>query len=238
MNIGIIQTRGLGDIIIAAPIAMHYVNLQNNVYWPIDIDFLPSFKSAFPFINFLPIDKEITGDSSADYFYNYPLKELTELGCESILCLYSHLSGYDLGFSRLQQALTFDAYKYAVANVPFSEKWNFKPLRNKTREIELFKKLDLNPNEPYILKHEIGSNFSIDLDQYIKEKNLRKISITSLTDNIFDWIGIIEHCKEFYGVDSLYVNMIEQLNININKYIYLRSPSPFTPTLITKWKYL
>ena len=237
MKIGIIQTRGLGDIVIAAPIAMYYIERGCEVYWPIDSEFIHSFKDAFPKIKFIAIDKSITGDATTEFFYHVPLEELNKKGCESIICLYSYLSGFDLGHKRLQESLPFDAYKYAVANVPFMEKWNFNPKRNPIREANLFTNLQLDPNEPYIVIQDQGSNFNANLDDIISENQLRIVKVTPITNNIFDWLGVFECSKSIYAVDSVYVNIIEQLKFKNDKHIYLRSTCQFTPTLISNWSY-
>jgi len=238
MKIGIIQTRGLGDIVIAAPIAMYYIDRGCDVYWPIDLEFIDPFQYALPKISFIPVDKNLVGHNTADFFYNTPLQKLKEVGCNSILCLYSHLTGFDLGNLRIQSSLSFDAYKYAVAKVPLSEKWNLSIKRNLIREAKIFDYLGLNSTDEYILYHEDGSNFHIDLRPHITDKGVRLVKIEPITDNFLDWIGVIENCKAAYMVDSVYVNLIEQLNIKINKYLYLRSNVSFTPITKNSWQYI
>ena len=237
MRIGLIQTRGLGDIVIAAPIAMYYIERGCEVYWPIDSEFIPSFKSAFPLINFLSIDKKISGDATIEYFYIHPLELLRKHNCESINILYSHLSGIDLPNKRLQESLTFDAYKYAIMHVPFEEKWNFSPKRNPAREANLFKLLNVEQDEEYILIQDTGSNFSTDVNKHLP-KNIRVIKISPITECIFDWLSIIENAVSVYVIDSVYANIIEQMNIRIEKNLILRSNSSFTPVFKTNWKFI
>lgn len=238
MKIGIIQTRGLGDIVIAAPIAMYYIERGCKVYWPIDSDFINSFQYAFPKINFIPIIKDHAGDSTAEYFYHAPLEELKKKECDSIICLYSHLTGFDFGQEKIQKSMAFDAYKYAVAKVPFREKWNFHPQRNIEREKRIFELLNLSPSDSYNLIHDEGSNIKVNLDSHLQTSTMRNIKITSLTDNIFDWLSVIENSNNIYFLDSVYANLAEQMNINVPKNLQLRSPTPFTPTFISDWNYL
>lgn len=238
MKIGIIQTRGLGDIVIAAPIALYYINRGCEVYWPIDSEFIASFAEAFPKIKFIGINREETGNSTAEYFYYQPLKELTARSCTTTICLYSQLTGFDLGNQRIQASLAFDAYKYAVAKVPFQEKWNFYPHRNPVKEGKIFEILNLDPFDEYIVTHEIGSNFSINFDEHTKNLNKRIIQIEPLTNNIFDWIGVMENAHSLYLVDSVYANIAEQLKLKNIKNFYLRSNNAFTPTLITNWNFI
>lgn len=235
-KIGLIQTRGLGDIIISAPIAMYYIDRGCEVYWPIDSEFIFSFQCAFPKIKFIAINKERTGSSTADYFYNEPLNELNRNSCDVIFCLYSYLTGFNLQQPRLQTSLSFDVYKYAVAKVPFKEKWNFNPVRNKQREQKLFQILNINSDTKYNLIHDVGSDFSLNIESFIENKELKSIKISALTDNIFDWIGVIEKAAKVYFIDSVYSNLTEQLNISVNKKLFLRSPSPMTPVFINNWE--
>ena len=238
MKIGLIQTRGLGDIVIAAPIAMYYIDRGCEVFWPIDSEFISSFSDAFPKINFLPIHQSITGASSAQYFYYAPLEELNRNNCEVIFCLYSHLTGFDFGYKRLQEALTFDAYKYAVAKVPFQEKWNFHPRRNPAREARVYEMLGLNINEKYNIVHDQGSNISLEIDSYIENKDIKTVKISAITDNIFDWISVIERSESVYFIDSVYANITEQLNIKVKKSFVIRSAVSLTPVLVNSWKIL
>jgi len=236
MKIGIIQTRGLGDIVIAAPIAMYYIERGCEVFWPIDSEFIPSFAFAFPKINFLPINKDETGDSTAEYFYYTPLDKLKQLKCDSVLCLYSHLSGFELGEKRLKDSLNFDAYKYAIAKVPFKEKWNFHPKRNPINEANLIQKINLDLSEKYIVIHEEGSNFRAPIHSHINEEGMKVVKISPLSENIFDWISVLENCHKAYLLDSVYANIVEQLNMSIQKTFFMRSKSNFTPTLINHWE--
>jgi hypothetical protein len=236
MKIGIIQTRGLGDIIIAAPIAQYYIEQGHIVYWPIDKRFISSAQCAFPEINFITVDHEVTGEKTLDYFYAEPLRRLNNLNCEQIFPLYSYLSGLKVVNEKLANSLKFDEYKYALTQVPFEHKWKLKVNRNLKREAVLKNKLNLN--KPYALIHEEGSDFklSIELPADIQER-LQVIRLTALTDNPFDWLGVIEEANMLVCVDSCYANLAEQTNIASDKYLMLRSDIRGTPVFKNNWKY-
>jgi len=238
MKLGIIQTRGLGDIVIAAPIAMYYIERGCEVYWPIDSEFIEAFQYAFPKINFLPINSHDTKKGTAEYFYESPIKELNKVGCDTNICLYSHLTGFDLGNERLKNSLSFDAYKYALAKVPFNEKWNLKIKRNPIREGRIFEILNLDPTEKFDLIHCTGSNFHVNPADFTTRNDIRKIVIEPLTSNPFDWLGVIENANALYFIDSIYSNLVEQLNLKVEKSFYLRSDAIFTPCLRNHWKYI
>ena len=238
MKIGIIQTRGLGDIIIAIPIAMYYINRGCTIHWPIDSTFIESFKDSFPEINFIPVNVNLTGNGTAAYFYSKPLEELLNIKCDSILCLYSHLSGLEVANPRMSHSLSFDAYKYAVSKVPFQEKWTFHPRRNVVREALLFPKLTLDPTEKYTIIHNQCSAYTHELDQSYYDSSTKNIFITPITDNIFDWIGVLERCHNAILIDSVYANLVEQLNLKVSKKFIFRSATAFTPILLNHWEFI
>lgn len=75
-RVGLIQTRGLGDIVIALPIAEYLYRQGSEVFWPIDSRFLPHFVSSFPHINFIGVDINLAQEHSLEYFYGGPHKIL------------------------------------------------------------------------------------------------------------------------------------------------------------------
>ena len=182
------------------------------------------------------MDTEIHGGSSYKYFYDDPMHQLNELGCEKIFCLYSYLSGLDVVNEKLANSLKFDEYKYAVAQVPFDHKWTLKINRNKKREAKLKDMLGIH--KPYALLHEEGSNFklSIDLPKDVSDR-LEIVRISALTNNPFDWLGVIEEASMLVCVDSCFANLIEQINISTDKYLILRSDIRATPVFKNGWKY-
>lgn len=237
MKIGIIQTRGLGDIVIAAPIAMYYIERGCEVYWPIDSEFIAPFTYAFPKINFLPVIKDVTQPASADYFYNKPKEILEEIGCNSIVCLYSHLTGFDFNQKKIQNATSFDAYKYAICKVPLSEKWNLQLRRNIIREADLFNTLQLSPNEKYVVIHDEGSVHTANMDHLVPD-NLRTIKISPITDNFLDWLGVLEHAESVYMVNSVYSNLVDQLSFKCSKNLYANTDATWTPIFLSSWNYI
>ena len=240
MRIGIIQTRGMGDIIIAAPIAMYWLERGHEVFWPIDSEFLEAFTYALPGIQFLPVDKAVTGANTAEFFVEMPRRILNHLGCEQVHTLYSYLTGYDFGHNELSEAVSFDSYKYAVTGVPLAEKWNLKIRRNVLREAELFRQLNLSPSEEYVVCHEHGTVYSHDFtkecDRFATGK--RVVRISPLTTNFLDWLGILECCHSFFTVNSVYSNLVDQLKMPCSKFLKSQTSSRWTPVFLNKWKFL
>lgn len=240
MRIGIVQTRGMGDILIAAPIAAYWIALGHEVFWPIDAESLSAFSFALPRIRFLPVDKSATGARTAEFFVEYPKKILAESGCERVHTLYSFLTGYDFGRGKLYESVSFDSYKYIVTDVPFLEKWNLDIRRNPIREAELFGRLGLSPDEAYVVCHERGTFFRHDFSEECRRRypGLRIVKIEPVTDNFLDWLGILDCCSAFFSVNSVYLNLVDQLGLPCEKYVKFDAPAQWTPILGRKWTYV
>jgi hypothetical protein len=236
MKIGLIQTRGIGDLIIALPIAEYLIDGGHEVIWPIDSRFLYFMRSASPRVIFLPVDHRVVGDNSLDFFMGYPRRILAEHGCAAVFNLYSHLTGVQPASERLSASLKFDEYKYAVCGVPFAEKWKLKVSRNLVRERALFDRL--NVTSPYICFHLSGSDCKIDIGSLEDvAQGLRIIQIDSLSDNPFDWIYTLENASRLVMIDSCFSNLVEGLNIPVEKTLVLRSETRFTPVYRNGWRF-
>ena len=64
MKLGLIQTRGLGDIVIALPAAQALIAEGHEIYWPVDKLWIPDFAEAEPAVRWLPV---LQGWVEADY---------------------------------------------------------------------------------------------------------------------------------------------------------------------------
>ena len=238
MKIGLVQTGAIGDIVIALPIACYYLNQGHEVYWPIDKRFVVFFSEAEPRVTFIPVDSD-RGTNTLEYFLQDPYAYLGKVGCDKMFTLYSYLTGINLGHPRLSWSLKFDEYKYAVAGVPFEEKWNLKIVRNFDREQMLREMLNLKKD--YVVIHEeggVGSNFKLEIkipDDIADTHQI--IRIQPLTSSPFDWITIFEGAKQVAMIDCLHANIIEQLRIPVQKTLYLRVPINTTPVYASGWKF-
>ena len=233
MKIGIIQSRGIGDIIIALPIAKFFADCGNEVYWPIDQSFIPSFRFAAPYVAWIPLKHE------GDWFFQTPLKILEKCGCQRILPLYSYLTHLpQVPNPEFSKFLKFDEYKYAIAGVPFREKWNLHIVRNYERENELFKKCMQERNDEFVVAHLRASDYEAKPNLAPLIKNLPIIQISPLTDNIFDWLTTIERASLRIMVDSCFSNLTEQLRMPGRKIYIPKLSGPWTPVLLSDWQFL
>ena len=231
MRIGLIQSGGIGDIIIALPIADFFLERGDEVHWPVEECHLPIFKAVKPEVYFIPLAR---GDGLV---YRRPQACLKELGCDRIIALPSFSTVPDAFDKKLRASLKFDEYKYAIAGVPFARKWELRIVRDMERESKL--KQRLNITGPYVCVHTHGSDQSmkVNLPQSMIEK-FQIVEITPLTSSPFDWISTLEGASKVVMIDSCFSNLVEQLNLPMEKYFVLRSPMQYTPVMKNGWIFL
>jgi len=234
-RLGIIQSRGLGDIVIALPIAGYYHDQGWDVYWPIDQQFLPHVQDHVPWVHWIPIPV----DPQGRYFYDIPLERLKNFRCDEIIPLYQHLTGHPFSEAKYFQYTGFDQYKYIRAEVPFLHKWRLEQYitRDIAEEDRLYNQLITNPN--YAVVHLEGSDHTALFDPQIIPPDWDTVYIRpGLTPSIFNWRRILEGAQSIVCVDSCIANMTDQLNIQGDLYFIQRSHIGLTPVLGQDWTWL
>ncbi len=234
-RIGLVQTDGIGDIVIALPIARAFASRGDTVYWPVNGAFVHFLAPAAPYVNFIPVPRI----EPMDYFYNIPRAELRARQCDSIYVLYSHIfdDPSKLQNRDIQPYLKFDEYKYAVAGVPFREKWRLQIERNASREEQLFRSLEVR--RPYICMHSRSGDFSADVPMPPEwRRDYQIVEVDERTDSPFDWLVTFERAQKIVCIDSCFANLVEQLNFQNEKHLVLRTPNPFTPVFLNGWKFV
>lgn len=230
-RLGIIQSRGIGDIIIALPIAKYYHDRGVEVYWPIDERFLPSFKDAVDYVRFIPFAFR----PDLEGFLQKPMAMLKAIPCERIVTLYSYLSSTLVSNKAFFGSLKFDEYKYAIAGVPFSEKWKLSIRRDLAREAAFFD--SMVKQDDYIVVHRKGSNFDKNIVIPPSYKGMQVIELDEKSPNIFDWLTVLAKARALILLDSCFANLVEQLGFENEKTFILRSEVRFTPVLRGNWTY-
>lgn len=239
---GIIQSRGLGDIIIALPIARHYFDQGDEIVWPVCAEFYAGAKSAAPWVNWISIE----ADSAGRFFLDRPLEVFREWGVDpnEALYLYQYLNTVpELTDPELFNILKFDQYKYQVAGVPFRHKWDLGRCISRSNAGELALKDRLatagfDLKKPYAVVHLTGSSARVDeslvtfLDPAVQLINVDLYK----TASIFDWIGVLESAAAIVCLDSAVANLVDQLNISgPDLYWIRRSAWDLTPVLGCHW---
>jgi hypothetical protein len=234
-KLGLIQSRGLGDILIALPIARWYQRLGWDVVWPVDRPFAYMLTPAVDYVTFIPLDfkHDLNG-------FLYQPRELLQMArCDKVITLYSYLSGLPVALAdqRLFRSLKFDEYKYAVAGVPFNEKWNLHLKRDHDREQRLFQRLIIEAGHThgsYVVTHTLDDSIPELPRRY---QRLTTLPLTKATDSLLDWLMILEHARHLVITDSCVANLVDQLRLPVSKTLILRSGCEFTPVFGTGWSY-
>lgn len=246
MKIGLIHTRGIGDVVVAIPIAYWYIRQGHTVYWPIDRRFITHFDERCPEINFLPVEPDNPDsapngakDGSPEYFFNQPVKLLKQQGCERIFPMYHRILN-DQNLVPLSQALHFDQMKYALTDVPFAEKWRLARFvkRFPHKEKRLFDEV-VTTNGPYGLIHCDASDQSVpeaDLQKYCGNVPIIKMGARD-GYGVFDWLRVIEKASVIAMIDSVFSNIVEQMNIKTKKLFIIKHSGWQPPVLRQHWTY-
>ena len=237
---GVIQSRGLGDIIIALPIARYYYEeYGDEIIWPICREFYDSVVDSVPWVQWRPIDT----DPEGLFFLETPLRVFEEesVDPDEALYLYQFLSSRpDLTDPELFNILKFDQYKYQAAGVPFRRKWQLSQAitRDLSRETLLGEGLGLAAGDRYAVVNLKGSNFAARIDLDFLDPAVRIIDLDSnLTASIFDWITVLESAEAVVCVDSALANLVDQLSIEGPELYWIRrSPWDLTPVQGSLWR--
>ncbi len=189
-----------------------------------------------PWVSWIPL--KTTRDGSFFYFHAY--NNLKYRDCEDIVCLYQFLSNMpELSDPDLFPILKFDQYKYAVAGVPFKNKQRLGECitRDPVAEAALYKKVV--KGGPYIVVHDQGSDVKINLDWSDAEaQGYQVVKIQEgTTDNLVNWLSVIEGAETLYLIDSVFSNIVDGLDIHRDKWFIRRSKMDLTPVLLSDWNY-
>lgn len=233
-KLGIIQSRGLGDIVISLPIAGHYHKQGWEIYWPVLAQFLPSVEKNIPWIKWIPVPFDTPGK----FFYEVPLERLKNFKCDEILPLYQALTNQKFHEEKYFQYTKFDQYKYIRAGVPFLDKWRLAEFitRDTAREQALYDRVVQNEN--YVVVHLEGSDHRATYDPSIVPEGWQTIEITEQTDCIWDWLMVLERAQSLILVDSVFANIVDQMNIGEDRYFIQRSHIGLTPVQGQDWTWL
>lgn len=239
-KLGIVQSRGLGDIVIALPIAHYYHQEGYQIHWPICREFVSHFEQTVPWVTWHPVTTD-----QGSFFLQQPQQILTQLGCDEIMPLYQALTGQNYHEAAWFQHTKFDQYKYIRAGVPFRNKWRLADCvtRQRDREQQLLTAVRQqlpNPNDPFCIVHLEGSDHRADFDQSIIPAGMQIVEITAVSDSVWDWLSVIEAADVAILVDSVYSNLVEQMTLldDDSRYFIPRSHIGLTPVQINHWNWL
>lgn len=183
----------------------------------------------------------IKTDPQGHFFYRTAEANLIHRDCEEIVCLYQYLSNMpQLSDPDLFPILKFDQYKYARAGVPFKWKQRLAECiqRDPAAEDRVYRAV-VAGDRPYIVTHLEGSDVSLTLDfSDAEQQGFQVVNIQEgVTDNIGDWLKVIEGAESLYLIDSCFANLVDGLDIHRDKWFIRRSKMDLTPVLLSDWNY-
>ena len=235
-KLGIIQTRGLGDIIIALPIALHYHEQGYHVHWPVVDSWVEQLTAHSPWVKWIPIKPD-----SGPFFYDTPMERLKNFKMDEIICLYQALTGHPEFINEPWfQHTAFDQYKYIRAGVAFKDKLRLPECitRDHQRESTLYNQIIGEDATPYVVTHLSSSEQTVTYDPEIIPQGWRVIPISN-QGRIFDWIKIIEGAEAVIMTDSVFANLVDGLDVQgPERYFIPQHHIQLTATLLGNWSYL
>lgn len=233
MKLGIIQTRGLGDIAIALPIAHHYHQEGYEVHWPITDQWVEQMETMAPYVKWYPVKPD-----HGPFFYDTPMAILKDMGIDNVLCLYNSLTGHpEFGDTPYFQHVTFDRFKYIKAGVPFSRKWRLAEAINRDPIREKAHHKSLGITGPYVVTHLSSSEQTVRLPQDLIPPEYQIVPLTA-RGWIWDWLTTIEGAEAIVMTDSVVANIVDQLNIPVEKYFIPQHHIQLTPVHLSDWIWL
>ena len=235
-RLGIIQTRGLGDIMIALPIALHYHEQGYHVHWCVADPRLEQLNRHVPWVKWIPV----TPDAGA-FFYDEPVKRLKNFKCDEIICLYQALTGHpEFTAEPWFQHTSFDQYKYIRAGVPFKDKLRLAEciVRDPVREQEFYDSHKPQDGRAYVITHLESSQQTVAIDPAIIPPDLARVDITN-EGTIFDWLMLIERAEAVIMTDSVFANVVDGLDLSKpERYFIPQHHIQLTPTFLGSWTWL
>jgi hypothetical protein len=135
--------------------------------------------------------------------------------------------------------LKFDQTKYAKAGVPFKDKLRLGECITRDPVAEDLVYKAVVTQSKYIVVHLEGSDLRMDLDfSEAEAAGYQVVHIREgVTDNIVNWLKVIEGAEELYLLDSSISNLVDGLDMHRNKWFIRRSKMDLTPVLLSDWQY-
>jgi hypothetical protein len=224
-----IQPFRLGDILIQSAMVHHFSMIYDKVYFPFD-------KSCIPMKWNLNFNDNVIIDE-----VDYPICECSDRLIKDLNIDTSKVDVINMlvGFGQPNDELTtsfnrsrkrFDVYKYEKVGLTISDKWSkFRYRRDNKKEQELYEKLNIK--KPYIFLHDGGSHGLYHIKKHLVPQNVNTLRpVEGITDNIFDYLKIIEEAEQVHCIDSSFSNLIDLIGIGKKNYFhrYARNISPVT----------
>jgi hypothetical protein len=114
---------------------------------------------------------------------------------------------------------SFDQLFYQQAKVKYQKRWNsFKLNRDFDREMKLFNNFNVKEKEYVFIHEDKERGFCINPKFYLGNKIVSMQR--GLTENIFDYLTLVENAKEVHVIESCLSFIIDSIDLNSNCFIH------------------
>lgn len=227
-NICIVQPGNIGDIIICLPIAKHFHERGFNVKWFVWEHIHSHFnKGHVDYVDFFSINTA--------HWYDNVLKTCDINDWTVVdLCFTQHGCWHNTNTTKYQQqnTMSFDQFKYKLADVDFENKWTLDLTRDMEREKKLNDRIKINDHDKICLFSDVASDTHVNVKLDLSNYSGRVVRVESLTDCVFDWLGAFETCDRFVLIESCFSNLLDQLNMVHSKCVLLPKKGYYGDVLI------
>jgi hypothetical protein len=208
-NIYIYTHLGMGDTILCNGLIRHFAEKYDIVYLFAKLNYI---KNVLYMYRDNPKIKVIQMDDNQ-------VKSFMAINLNNNYLILGHTNDY---MSKIDSKVwTFEEGFYKIAEVPFEYKWSkFFFQRDLEKEKEAFKKIGLTEGEKYIFIHDDpkrGRNFK---KQYLNS-SIKSIHPVNYQDiGLFDFLYTIENAYEVHVHNSSFANLIDTLELKIDRLFY------------------
>ena len=220
-TIAIIQPARIGDIIICLPIAKYFADKGHKVLWPISSAFYKMFVSVVEYAEFWAVSDDI------NFCVRDALQVARRFNVDQIINLsFGFYTMEKLGEQWGASGLTFDAFKYQLAGVPFEEKWNLKINRNLQDEQNVFN--NVVKSSKYMVCH-IQTSRGCGLERLKLQEPMSNYQIIHVDKDqdgitgVFSWLTVLEKASKVVLSNSSFLNLTNQLNVGESNRIFMKN---------------
>jgi hypothetical protein len=225
-NIVLYARQGLGDQIIAAGLVKFLSEKFQHIYFICKPYNEASVKHLFQTLSNVSVVPCPLPDSSNVEQTREWIKQLCDLYNAQ---LFHAMHGWTF-----RTQLSWIEGCYEQYGLPYSARYSMCPtILPGPRSEKLYKMLRPS-DKPYVIMHITSSErATYDVDVYQGRgkdcfNNKDILHITPLTNNLFDWIKLLQHAEEIHVVDSSVHHLCESINDTLNGHVYFHDIRDYT----------
>lgn len=208
-NIHIFHHLGMGDSLLCNGLVRHFAENYDIIYVFAKPNYIKNVLYMYrdnPRIKIIQMD-------------DYQVKSFMSINPNNNYLVLGHTNDYMAKID--SKEWTFEEGFYKIAKVPFEYKWSkFFIQRDLIKEKEIFKKLGLKEGEKYSFIHDDTKRGRIFKKQYL-DSSIKFIHPVDYQDiGLFDFLYTIENAYEVHVHNSSFANLIDTLELKIERLFY------------------